>query len=158
VQRRQSELDNVEVKAARGGTPRRLHEPLSAFANRTGGGVLLFGLDESKDFSIVGVGDVQRLQEESTNLVSAEMEPALRPHFLVDEINGETIAAVEVEEISAAQKPCFYKQAGLPKGTYLRVGNTNRQMTDYEVFGYLSSRGQPTYDEELYPSCSDRRS
>jgi ATP-dependent DNA helicase RecG len=154
VQRRQSELDNVEVKAARGGTPRRLYEPLSAFANRTGGGVLLFGLDESRDFSIVGVGDVQRLQEEVTNLASAEMESALRPHFLVDEIDGETVAAVEVEEISAAQKPCFYKQAGLPKGAYLRVGNTNRQMTEYEVFGYLSSRGQPTYDEELIPHAA----
>jgi ATP-dependent DNA helicase RecG len=108
VQRRQSELDNAEVKAARGDTPRRLYELLSAFANRTGGGVLLFGLDESKDFSIVGVGDVQRLQEEITHLTSADMEPALRPHFLVDEINGETIAAVEVEEISAAQKPYFH--------------------------------------------------
>ena len=151
VQRRQSELDNVEVKAARGGTPRRLYEPLSAFANRTGGGVLLFGLDESKDFSIVGVGDVQRLQEEITHHASAEMEPALRPHLLIDEIDGETVAAVEVDEIPAAQKPCFYKQAGLPKGAYIRVGNTNRQMTEYEVFGYLSGRGQPTYDEEFIP-------
>ena len=82
------------------------------------------------------------------------MESALRPHFLVDEIDGETVAAVEVEEISAAQKPSFYKQAGLPKGTYLRVGNTNRQMTEYEVFGDLSSRGQPTYDEELIPHAA----
>src|SRR5438874_2412128 len=62
VQKRQSELASVEVKAARGGTPRRLYEPLSAFANRTDGGVLLFGLDESRDFSIVGVGDAHRLQ------------------------------------------------------------------------------------------------
>lgn len=83
VRRRHSELDNVEVKAARGGTPRRLYESLSAFANRTGGGVLLFGLDEGKDFSIVGVGNAQRLQEELTHLASAEMEPALRPQFVV---------------------------------------------------------------------------
>jgi ATP-dependent DNA helicase RecG len=65
VQRRPSELNNLEVKAARGGTPRRLYEPLSAFANRTGSGVLLLGLDESKDFSIVGIGDAQRLQIET---------------------------------------------------------------------------------------------
>jgi ATP-dependent DNA helicase RecG len=145
VQNRQSELANIEVKAARSGTPRRLHESLSAFANRTGGGVLLFGLNESSDFSIVGVGDAQRLQEDITHLASSEMEPALRPSFLVDELDDETVVAVEVDEIPAAQKPCFYKPAGLPKGAYLRVGNTNRQMTEYEVFGYLSSRGQPTY-------------
>ena len=44
VQKRQSEFDHVEVKDARGGTPRRLYEVLSAFANRKGGGVQLFGL------------------------------------------------------------------------------------------------------------------
>ena len=32
VQRRQCELDNVEVKTARGGAPKRLYEPLSAVA------------------------------------------------------------------------------------------------------------------------------
>lgn len=149
VQRRQSELDSVEVKSARGGTPRRLYEPLSALANRTGGGVLLFGLDESADFSIVGVGDAHRLQEEITHLASADMEPVLRPQFLVDEIEDETVVAVEIDEIPAVQKPCFNKQAGLPKGAYLRVGNTNRQMTEYEVFGYLSSRDQPKHDEKI---------
>jgi ATP-dependent DNA helicase RecG len=153
VQKHQSEFANVEVKTARGGTPRRLYEPLSAFANRTDGGVLLFGLDESRDFSIVGVGDAHRLQEEITHLAS-DMEPALRPHFLVDEIDGETVVMVEVDEIPAAQKPCFYKPAGLPKGAYLRVGNTNRQMTEYEVFGYLSNRGQPMHDEEIVPTAT----
>ncbi len=59
------------------------------------------------------------------------------------------VVAVEIDEIPASQKPCFYKNAGLPKGAYLRVGNTNRQMTEYEVFGYLSGRGQPVHDEEV---------
>jgi ATP-dependent DNA helicase RecG len=154
VQYHQSELASVEVKAARGGTPRRLHEALSAFANQTGGGVLLFGLDESSDFSVVGVGDVQRLQEDITHLASSEMEPTLRPHFLVDEVDGETLMAAEIDEIPVVQKPCFYKPSGLPKGAYLRVGNTNRQMTEYEVFGYLSSRGQPTFDEEVIPHAT----
>jgi ATP-dependent DNA helicase RecG len=59
VQLLQSELDNVEVKSGRGGTPQRLYEPLSAFTNRTGG-VILFGLDESHSFEIIGVGNAHR--------------------------------------------------------------------------------------------------
>src|SRR6266705_6573785 len=94
VQKHQSEFANVEVKTARGGTPRRLYEPLSAFANRTGGGVLLCGLSEAGDFAVVGVGDAHRLQEEITHLASADMEPTLRPQFVVDEIDGETVVAV----------------------------------------------------------------
>ena len=97
VQKRQSEFDHVEVKTARGGTPKRLYEPLAAFANRTGGGVVLFGLDESKDFSVVGVGDAHRLQEDIASLASADIEPALRRQFLVDEIDDETVVAVETE-------------------------------------------------------------
>lgn len=154
VQKRRSELDNIEVKAARGGTPRRLYEPLSAFANRTGGGVLLFGLDEETDFAVVGVGNAHRLQEEMTHLASAQMEPALRPQFVLDEIDGDTVVAAEIDEIAPSQKPCFYKEAGLPKGAYLRVGNTNRQMTEYEVFGYLSGRGQPKDDEDIVPDAT----
>ena len=104
IKRQQSESDHVEVKAARHGTPKRLYEPISAFANRSGGGVSLFGLDESSDFSIVGVGDVHRLQEDITHLASELMEPTIRPEFTVDKIEDETVAAVEIEEISAARQ------------------------------------------------------
>ena len=148
VRQLQSEFDDVEVKSARGGTPQRLYEPLSAFANRTGGGVILFGLDESRNFEIVGVGNAHRLQEEIGHLATADMEPALRPEFTVEEIEGKTVVAVEVNELPAEQRPCFYRPSGLQKGSYIRVGNTNRQMTDYEIFGYVSARTQPTFDEE----------
>jgi len=154
VWQHQRELDNVEVKKARLGTPRRLHEPLSAFANRTGGGLILFGVDEEKDFALTGVGDVQKLQEEITNTAAHEMEPPLRPRFTVDEIDGRAVVAVEIDEVSSSKKPCFYKSSGLPKGAWVRVGNTNRQMTEYEVFGYLSSQGQPLFDEEIVRAAS----
>lgn len=148
VQQLQSELDEVEVKAAHGGTPQRLYEGLSAFANQPGGGVFLFGLDEPQQFEAVGVGNAQKLQEDISHWCNSEMEPALRPEFTIEEIDGQTIVAVEVSEIPAEQKPCYYKPAGLQKGAYIRVGNTNRQMTDYEIFGYASARTQPTFDEE----------
>jgi ATP-dependent DNA helicase RecG len=152
--RRQSEVNKVEVKAARGGTPQRLYESLSAFANRTGGDVLLFGLNEKGRFEAVGVGDLQWLQEEVGHLASGEMEPALRPEFTVDEIDGETVVAAEISEVPASQRPCDFKPAGLQRGAYIRVGNTNRQMTDYEVFRYVSVRSQPTFDQEPVPDAS----
>jgi ATP-dependent DNA helicase RecG len=118
VQRHQTELDDVEVKAAKGGTPRRIYETLSAFANRPSGGVILFGLDEQGDFSIVGVGNPHRLQEEVSHVAAAEMEPALRPEFTVEEVESKTVVAVEVPGISNDQKPCYYKPAGLPGGLH----------------------------------------
>jgi len=62
-------FDNIETKLLPA-----LQETLNlsdrADANRTGGGIILFGLDESADFSVTGVGDAHRLQEEITNLAS----------------------------------------------------------------------------------------
>src|SRR5207247_9743193 len=62
---------------------------------------------------------------------AAEMEPALRPQFTIDEVNNKVILAVEVDEVASANKPCFYKPAGLPKGAYVRVGNINQQLLGY---------------------------
>lgn len=45
AQQFQSELGDIEIKTAQRGTPQRLHESLSAFANRSGGGVILLGVD-----------------------------------------------------------------------------------------------------------------
>lgn len=148
VRRLQGELQDVEVKAARRDTPKRLFEPVSAFANRAGGGVLLFGLDEERDFELVGVGNVQKLQEDIAHLTSELMEPVLRPEINADKIEGKVVVAVEVPEAPAVARPCYYRTAGMQGGSYIRVGNSNRRMTDYEIFGYVSAREQPRFDQE----------
>jgi len=145
--RHESESSAVEVKSAHRGTPRRILEPLSALANRTGGGVIIFGLDESGDYRAVGVHDASRLQQEVAD-VANEMEPALRPEFTVEEFEGHIVVALEVPELPARQRPCYHRPSGLQRGSFIRVGNTNRLMTDYEIFGYVSARSQPTFDEE----------
>jgi ATP-dependent DNA helicase RecG len=148
VQQYESEFDDIEIKSAREGTPRRLYEAVSAFSNHTGGGLILLGLDENKKFEIVGVHDIQRLQEEISHLAISEMVPSIRPDFTIEKIQDKTILIVEINEVTPEQKPCFYKNAGLQQGSYIRVGNTNRIMNDYEIFGYISNRTQTTYDEE----------
>ncbi len=147
VQQTKCELADIEVKSAHGGTP-RLFESLSAFANRPEGGVILLGLDENRNFEIVGVGNAHRLQEEISHLAWTEMEPQINPEFTVEQIDKKTVVALEVHPLSSDKRPCYYKKAGLQKGSYIRVGNTNRSMTDYEIFGYVSARNQPKFDEE----------
>jgi ATP-dependent DNA helicase RecG len=144
--RRHGELDVVEAKAAHTGTPADLFKPLSAFANRPGGGVLLFGLDEDAGFKVVGVGNPRKLQEDLSGL-AAQMEPPLRPSFSVEEIEGGTIVAVEVPEVAYDQKPCYHRPHRLQEGSFIRVGNSTRRMSDYEIFSFISSRTQPMFDE-----------
>ena len=60
VQSMRFEGSEIEVKTALRGVPSRLYETLSAFANRPGGGVVILGLDESRGFAAVGVGEPQQ--------------------------------------------------------------------------------------------------
>ncbi len=151
VQQRRMEPDAIEVKAAN--HPRetpKVTESLSAFANRPGGGVILFGLDD-KLFKVVGVGNPRKAQDDVTNWARDVMEPPVQVEFTVDEIDGLPVMAIEVRETPNALKPCYDKNKGLRGNgeAYLRAGGTDRAMTDYEIFGYISSRGQPRDDEEV---------
>ena len=147
LRRRHGELEGVEAKAAHTGTPADLFKPLSAFANRAGGGILLFGLDEDVGFKVVGVGNPRKLQEDISGL-AAQMEPPLRPSFSVEEIEGATVVAVEIPEVAYDQKPCYHRPHHLQEGSFIRVGNSTRRMSDYEIYSFISSRTQPKFDAE----------
>ena len=136
-----SELDDVETKTAQGGMPERIYRSLSALSNHRGGGVILFGVDEAQQFAVAGVPNVSRLQADLSS-VGSEMQPPLRLTFDVCQIEGGIVVAVTVPECPASQKPCYWERAGLEEGAYVRVGNTNRRMTQNEIQRiWLSQRG-----------------
>jgi ATP-dependent DNA helicase RecG len=65
-------------------------------------------------------------------------------------------AAARRGQVSAtlAQKPCFYRGAGLTNGAFIRVGDGDRKLTPYEVQLLLASRGQPREDETPVPEAT----
>ena len=147
------EADDLEVKTAKGGTPKRLESSMSAFAN-TRGGILLFGLDERRGFKPVGVQDAQALQKDLAELAQSQMEPAVSVTISHEIISGASVVAAEIEELPPRLKPCHHKGKDAFEGSYLRIGNTNQRMTQYQVWGYLSAREQPTFDAEPVASST----
>ncbi|MDI6894240.1 MAG: ATP-binding protein [Bacillota bacterium] len=146
-----AEIGAVEVKRAETELPARLWETLSAFANTPGGGVLLLGVRED-GFIPVGVKDPGKIQADLAALCR-QMEPALRPLITVYSLAGASVVCAEVPEADFRQKPCYYRGAGLLGGTFVRVANTNRRATQYEVQLFLDGRGQPAYDAEPVPEA-----
>jgi ATP-dependent DNA helicase RecG len=138
----------VEVKRAQRGLPQRLFETLSAFANQPGGGVILLGIDESQGFRLTGVETTQTVISELTDL-AAKMIPPLVLEISPVEIEDKTVIVVDVPECDYQHKPCHYGPAGMQGGSFLRVGNQNRRMSAYEVFTFVTGRGQPTFDLDL---------
>lgn len=80
TQRLKAEQQTVEVKAASKGCPKKLYDTLSSFSNQDEGGVILFGVDESKDFDVVGVYDAQDLQKHVSEQC-LQMKPKVQTLF-----------------------------------------------------------------------------
>lgn len=141
-----AETQTLEVKAAHVDCPKRLYDTLSSFSNQDSGGILLFGIDESHDFEIVGVYDLQSLQKRVTEQCN-QMEPPVRAVYTVAEVNGLPVCAAEIPAIDLSERPCYYKGSGRVKGSYIRVGDADILMTDYELYSYEAFRKHLYADE-----------
>jgi ATP-dependent DNA helicase RecG len=148
-----ADLTHVEAKRAGRELPRRLWETLSAFANTPGGGVIILGIDEESGFQVTGVADPARLQSDLASLCD-QMEPPLRPLIQVHTLEGQPVVVAEIPEVPHTQKPCHYRGAGLMTGSFVRVADGDRRLSQYEIQVFLDGRGQPTYDLEPVASRS----
>jgi ATP-dependent DNA helicase RecG len=99
------------------------------------------------------MGNPRKLQEDISSL-AAQMEPPLRPSFSVEEIEGVTVVSVEVPEVAYDQKPCYRRSHHLQEGAFIRVVNSMRSMSDYEIYSFVSFRTQPRFDAEAVPEAT----
>lgn len=141
-----AESQNIEIKSAHNGCPKRLYDTLSSFSNQDSGGVIIFGLEEKKDFEVVGVYDLQDLQKNVTEQCN-QMEPPVRGIFTFAEYENKNICSLEIPSIELTERPCFYKGIGKIKGSYIRVGDADLPMTDYEIYSYESYK-KHVHDDE----------
>ena len=139
---KQSETISIEAKTAYQGRPEKYYDTISSFAN-TIGGVILFGVKEIKRknktvFEGVGVYDANDLQKNITNLCSREFEPVIRPKISIVTIDNKQIVTVKIDALSQRLKPCYYKPKGLHSGAYIRIGDRDDNMTEYEIYKCIS--------------------
>lgn len=139
VQKMKCESAVLEIKSAETGCPKRLYDTLSAFSNQDEGGVLLFGVKEEDDFKEVGVYDVQDLQKK-INEQALQMEPVVRPLLTAVEKDGRCFAAAEIPGMDLAERPCFYRGHGRLRGSFVRIGDSDEPMTEYEIYSYEAFR------------------
>ena len=156
-----AESQTIELKSAHQGCPTRLYDSLSSFSNQNEGGVILFGIDEKDDFSIKGVYDAQDLQKKVAEQCK-QMEPPVRALFTVCDIDGKKIVSAEIPGVDVDLRPVFYKGVGRIKGSYIRVGESDEQMSEYEVYSYEAFRKRirdelRTVDDEKFSLINNER-
>lgn len=153
IKNMKTETQNIELKAAKKGCPTRLFDTLSSFSNQDEGGVIIFGVDESDDYAIKGVYNPQDLQKKVTEQCK-QMEPSVRALFTVCEINDKTIVSAEIPGVDISKRPVFYKGVGRIKGSYVRVGESDEPMSEYEIYSYEAFRNRTRDDIRVVEGAS----
>lgn len=148
VQELKAETQTLELKSAAQGCPARLYDTLSSFSNQDEGGILLFGIEKQNDFAPLGVYDPQDLMKRVTEQCG-QMTPVIRPVFTTLLQDGKAFVSAEIPGIDAAKRPCFYAGKGRLKGSYIRVGDADQPMTEYEIYSYEAFRRK--YQDDIRP-------
>lgn len=74
--------------------------------------------------------------------------------FSLAEIDGKSICAAEIPSLDISERPCYYRGAGRTKGAFIRVGDADLPMTDYELYSFESFRKHLHDDERVIERAS----
>lgn len=116
-----------------------------AFSNGAGG-ILIIGVANKGE--ILGVTDreIMDLPDRISNIIYDTCYPAIIPEIYTENIDGKNILIVKI--YPGNLKPYYIKSEGKIKGTYIRVGATNK-LADIEMINELErQRRNMSFDEE----------
>ena len=153
IQSSKCETRILEIKAAENGCPKKMYDTLSSFSNQDDGGTIIFGVDEERGFLECGVYDPQDIQKK-INEQCLQMEPVVRPLLTVAEKEGKFFVSAEIPGIDLVERPCYYSGRGRLKGSYVRVGDSDEPMTEYEVYSYEAFRKKYQDDVRTVPRAT----
>lgn len=141
-----SDTQHYEVKAAGQGLPESLAETVSAFANRDGGTIIL-GLDEKNRFAPV-VGFNAKSVADALLRLGNNLTPPCRLEIERYPFEGSEIVVGAVGPVALDQRPCFITRKGVWTGSYIRTGDGDKRLTNYEIDRMREFHRQPAFDRE----------
>lgn len=118
------ESKNIGYKSGLPKKSERYMKSIIAFAN-TSGGKLIIGIDDGSR-KVVGVpkDSVFQIMDGFANAISDCCEPQIIPNITFQTVDGKCIVIVEI--YPGSNRPYFLKNTGKENGTYVRIGGTSR--------------------------------
>ena len=123
---------------------------------------MILGLDEKSGFAPAQGFDARAVLDQLADAArlrqGKEPDGPLTPVPIMTteqmEVDGSPVVVAEVEELPAAEKPCFVTAQGKERGTYMRVGQGDHRLDTYSVF-QLSTLTEPsTADREAVTAAN----
>lgn len=144
----QEEGKTLEFKENTKSLDRIIHT-IVAFANTAGGKILIGVKDKTKE--VVGLRDPIEEEMRLANAIADSIEPLFSPDIHVVSWRNKEFLLIQVPHSIG---PYYVKAKGLKKGTYIRLGSTNR-LADTAILAELERLGEnECFDEMQASGCS----
>ena len=144
------EWEDFEVKEAKSSLPKNIWETVSAFANTSGGWIVLGVRQNGKYFEIQGVEDVEKLEQDFTSAVRSQkfnirLSVSMERHV----IDQKNLLAIHIP--SSLQKPVYF---GNPDNSFIRIGSGDQRATESEVMAMYHDQSFGVRSEMPVPGTS----
>lgn len=161
---KQGESKNIEFKVELPKKSEKYIKTVIAFANTSGGKIVIGVDDESREVVGVNEKEVFRIMDSIANAVSDSCEPQITPSISFQTIDDKCIVIIQI--YLGSSRPYYLKSVGKDNGTYIRVGGTSRladamKIKEMEIEGHnlswdeLTCVGYEVTDEAVNKLCSD---
>jgi len=142
------EWNDLEFKKGQRGVPAETYKTVCAFAN-TGGGRIVFGIkDEAGRLDIVGVLDVDSVQNDFLGVLRSgtKFNHVITAEEDLIDYEGKTILVFYIPESPRHKKPVFMN--GNWNECYIRSGGCDQRCTEDEIKRFIRNSSDVSYDSE----------
>ncbi len=144
------EWEDFEVKAAKSELPKSVWETVSAFANTSGGWLVLGVSQKGNGFEITGVGNAEKLEQDFLNtLRGIKFNVFINTKQEVFKIEEKTVLAFYVPVHK--NKPVYFNNQN---NTFIRRGSSDQRATQPEIDSMLRDRAFGTKTSEIAEGTS----
>ncbi len=152
--------ETTKVEAKKGSAiDRAILETVCAFSNEPGlnGGYILLGVTRSQtslfpSYEILDIINPDKLQADLSSQCASSFNQPVRPEIEVEMISDKRVLKIFIPELSTSQKPIFFKNEGLPRGAYRRIGSTDQRCSEDDLLLFFNHN--ETFDSALVKASS----
>lgn len=137
---------NIEFKREIPQKHERFLKDIIAFANCTGGKVIL-GIEDKTNI-VYGIGEANpfKLSDDISNMISDACTPQIEADIAIQTLEGKTVLVIDVAP--GKFRPYYLKAAGKETSAYIRINGTSRA-ADVRRLQELELEGQRIYYDTL---------
>ena len=123
------EWEDFEVKKAKSELPKTIWETVSAFANTSGGWIVLGVEQKGKQFEVSGVDNIEKLEQDFHGTArSTKFNQIISARSTRFEIEGKNVLLFYIPEVE--MKPVYFNN---PSNTFIRMGSGDQRATEGEI-------------------------